>query len=293
MTDKEKLERIKIEMERRLNDGLSMVPKNDYVRGRIHELNNLLAFIDHLQEEPECIYNHSLEERQRFCKYCSAACQVRVKDEPKDKCKGCNNVKGCITCVDGSEWAHYEEPKIHPVFDEGYWERLGEEPVSDIDFEKELYKAFGQVKDFTLGLQIAKWFYDMGKNRQEPVSEDIEKEIDHAHKLFYEEVGWDSDEGARAYVADWFAYYFAKWQKEHLWKPADGADLPDIDREVIALLGNGKVVFAHRPPEYWDGKNIYTGKVTRYYPKTYDKGGWNLPDVKFWLDVELPKEIEI
>ena len=27
-----------------------------------------------------------------------------------DKCKGCNNVKGCITCVDGSEWAHYEEP---------------------------------------------------------------------------------------------------------------------------------------------------------------------------------------
>ena len=26
-----------------------------------------------------------------------------------DKCKGCNNVKGCITCVDGSCWAHYEE----------------------------------------------------------------------------------------------------------------------------------------------------------------------------------------
>lgn len=50
--------------------------------------------------------------------------------------------------------------------------------------------------------------------QEEPVSEDIEKEIDHAHKLFYEEVGWDSDEGARAYVADWFAYYFAKWQKE-------------------------------------------------------------------------------
>lgn len=38
-----------------------------------------------------------------------------------------------------------------------------EEPVS-IDFEQELYKAFGQVKDFTLGMRIAKWFYDMGKN---------------------------------------------------------------------------------------------------------------------------------
>ena len=47
------------------------------------------------------------------------------------------------------------------------------EPVS-IDFEHELYKAFGQVKDFTLGMRIAKWFYDMGKNSQQPVSEDLE-----------------------------------------------------------------------------------------------------------------------
>ncbi len=51
-----------------------------------------------------------------------------------------------------------------------------EEPVSEpIDFEQELYKAFGQVKDFTLGMRIAKWFYDMGKNSQEPVSEELEK----------------------------------------------------------------------------------------------------------------------
>ena len=76
-----------------------------------------------------------------------------------------------------------------------------------------------------------------------------------------------------------------------LWKPADGDDLPEIDREVIALLDNGKVVFAHRPPEYWDGKNIVTGKVTRNYPKTYDKGCWNIPDVKWWLDCLMPKEI--
>ena len=85
----------------------------------------------------------------------------------------------------------------------------------------------------------------------------------------------------------------AKWQKEHLWKPANGDDLPEIDREVIALLDNGKVVFAHRPPEFWDGKNIITGKVTRNYPKTYDKGGWNIPNVKYWLDCSIPKEIEL
>lgn len=75
-------------------------------------------------------------------------------------------------------------------------------------------------------------------------------------------------------------------------KPADGDDLPEIDREVIALLDNGKVVFAHRPPEYWDGKDIVTGKVTRHYPKTYDKGGWNIPNVKWWLDVDKLPNVE-
>ena len=50
---------------------------------------------------------------------------------------------------------------------EHFIDSLQDEPVS-IDFEQELYKAFGQVKDFTLGMRIAKWFYDMGKNSQEP-----------------------------------------------------------------------------------------------------------------------------
>lgn len=81
--------------------------------------------------------------------------------------------------------------------------------------------------------------------------------------------------------------------REQFLKPADGDTLPEINREVIALLDNGKVVFAHRPPKYWDGKDIVTGKVTRNYPKTYDKGGWNIPNVKWWLDVNLPKAIEL
>ena len=76
---------------------------------------------------------------------------------------------------------------------------------------------------------------------------------------------------------------------DSLWKPADGDDLPEIDREVIAILDNGRVVFAHRPPEYWDGKDIITGKVTRNYVERYDKGLWNIPNVKWWLDVyKLP-----
>ena len=167
-----------------------------------------------------------------------------------------------------------------------------EEPVSNpIDFEKELYKAFGHVKDFTLGMRIAKRFYDMGKNNQEHVSDELEEACEQLA------------ENARKHKAETSSPFFsqtdykqgvmdgAKWQKQHLWKPADGDDLPIIDREVIALLDNGKVVFAHRPPEFWDGKDIVTGKVTRNYPKTYDKGGWNIPDVKWWLDCLMPKEI--
>lgn len=95
-----------------------------------------------------------------------------------------------------------------------------------------------------------------------------------------------------AYIDD----LFTKWPKANLWKPADGDDLPDIDREVIVLYqpypceGNEYAVsFAHRPnPDGWDGKNLLTDEIEHYTLETYDKGGWNIPDVKFWLDLELP-----
>ena len=88
-------------------------------------------------------------------------------------------------------------------------------------------------------------------------------------------------------------------QIKNLWKPADGDDLPEIDKEVIVLVGIKKpvttdsmwgceVAFAHRPnPDGWDGKSITTGKVEHYDVQTYDKGGWNIPDVKFWLDCNM------
>jgi len=117
--------------------------------------------------------------------------------------------------------------------------------------------------------------------QEEPISEDLEKA---AVEAFKQIVDSDKNNFLEIFKAG------AKWQKEYLWKPADGNDLPDIDREVIALLDNGKVVFAHRPPEYWDGKDIITGKVTRNYVERYDKGLWNIPNVKYWLDVNLPKQ---
>lgn len=35
-----------------------------------------------IPEEPKCIYNRTLDERKKFCRYCSAACSVRIEEEP-------------------------------------------------------------------------------------------------------------------------------------------------------------------------------------------------------------------
>ena len=133
---------------------------------------------------------------------------------------------------------------------------------------------------------------------EEPASKDLEEEVDnYVKRNGYD--GLDSIEEIK-----YIAQYFTKWQNEHLWKPADGDDLPGIDREVVALQEIFPtdidvpslliIVIAHRPnTKGYDGKSIATGKVEHYTPKTYDKGGWNIPNVKYWLDVELPKEIEL
>lgn len=36
---------------------------------------------------------------------------------------------------------------------------------TEVDFEQELYKHFGQVKDFTLGMRIGKYFYELGRKQ--------------------------------------------------------------------------------------------------------------------------------
>ena len=90
----------------------------------------------------------------------------------------------------------------------------------------------------------------------------------------------------------WLEKQGAEWADRTAWKPADVDELPEIDREVITIVKENdhyKVVFAHRPSEYWDGRNILTNEVTRNYTERYDKGEWNQPNVKWWLDLELPK----
>lgn len=78
------------------------------------------------------------------------------------------------------------------------------------------------------------------------------------------------------------------------WKPAQGNDLPEYDREVVVLrryYGCGWFVcFAHRPnPQGYFTEDKDTGDVMRVKPKTIGKGGWNYPDVEYWLDIETPE----
>lgn len=78
-----------------------------------------------------------------------------------------------------------------------------------------------------------------------------------------------------------------EWRNANLWHDAQGDDLPPVGEKVIVLCDNGKVCFGHRPYEYVAGVS-YDGKMTYMEAKTYGKGGWNIPEVKWWLDVELP-----
>ena len=84
------------------------------------------------------------------------------------------------------------------------------------------------------------------------------------------------------------------------WHSVDDC-LPDIDEEVIVLTDemHGKkllsachISYGHRPnPDGWDGKSIFTGKVTHHDVITYD--GWNIPGVRFWMPCpKIPKEEE-
>lgn len=120
---------------------------------------------------------------------------------------------------------------------------MQEEPVS-IDFEQELYKAFGQVKDFTLGMRIAKWFYDMGKNSkesQEPVSEDLYEAAEN-----YAATGEILPNGKEMISFDALKAFKAgaEWQKAQLlagdaMKEVKGSFGGEIKVDLYAKLDNG------------------------------------------------------
>ena len=83
-----------------------------------------------------------------------------------------------------------------------------------------------------------------------------------------------------------------EWADSHLnhWHDAQGDDLPPIDKEVIVLRNNGQIAFGHRPNpdgEIWKHPD---GTLEHVHFETYDKGEWNIPNIKWWCDINLPKE---
>ena len=80
------------------------------------------------------------------------------------------------------------------------------------------------------------------------------------------------------------------WALNHLWHDAQGDDLPEIDREVIVIDKDGKVSYGHRPDpnRNYIGKSVISVIDLKYNVVTYGKGGWNIPDIRYWLDLDLP-----
>lgn len=135
MTDKEK---IKAEIERLKESGCA---------SPIVICDTLLAFIDSMQEEPVS----------------------------KNKCNGCNNVKGCVTCVDGSEWAHYEEPVSEELEEE-----LDSYIKDNFTIDKEQLDRFGlDEKDYMYSmdksdmLAMVRHFTELQHKKDVVITEDL------------------------------------------------------------------------------------------------------------------------
>ena len=71
------------------------------------------------------------------------------------------------------------------------------------------------------------------------------------------------------------------------WYDAQGDIVPEYDREVIVIGRDGKIFYGHRP----DPKGYVVVEGEKLFAKTYDKNGWNWPDIALWLDVEVPHEL--
>ena len=79
MTDKEKLDKLVAEIERRYRECKGATPATEY--------QELLDLIDSMQEEPkECMYskdNYTDEDRKALCDGCEEKCEFNKKDEIK------------------------------------------------------------------------------------------------------------------------------------------------------------------------------------------------------------------
>jgi len=91
MTDKEKLEKVKVEIKRRYDKIIALPIGKDeqweaIMGAKVATLHSLLSFIDSMQKEPkECMYskdNYTDEDRKVLCEGCEEKCKFNKKEEP-------------------------------------------------------------------------------------------------------------------------------------------------------------------------------------------------------------------
>lgn len=251
MTDKEK---------RELKDGVISIFKRFNILDQTATIGGLrddiLRYINSLQEEPVSIWHKPHEkpfnkskvivwtgDEMVQCHYIYGKFKEKT---PTEECgynvdikssEGCGNLyvskKKRADLTDLVEKWAYIDDIINLSSVQRTVKDWKEEPVSEsIDFEQELYKAFGQIKDFTLGVAIAKRFYAMGRKHNEPVSEELEEAASSFARKDSE--GISNPVNFYYTIADKARVFKAgiEWHKKRLIKEAiDGIARPD-DGEV-------------------------------------------------------------
>lgn len=156
--------------------------------------------------------------------------------------------------------------------------------MNGIDFEQELYNRFGMVKDFTLGMRIGKYFYELGKQSG---SSEIPNDLEEAAGEYAK--GYFDDCSAAKRAADHGFIAGAKWQADHAPLPedtvlfnkgvAEGRRLAEEEQaEMFTIVA---LDAAQRAQEQMM-KDAVDAKIYGY-----DDGSYEL--IASWLD--LPKRI--
>ena len=235
MTDKEKLEKIVAYLMRRMyahNQKADIGSTGEIFDEKIEnakyeECRDTLNFIDSMQEEcnitsikskeatgklKECIDNitdeslakarKQLQEESQVCMYSTAN---YTDEDRKALCDGCEE-----ECKYASN--------IPPVFDEGYWERLGEKSVSEgLEQAIDTYLAtyFGGEKEkqeWPFLKKMAIHFAEWQKQKDSiPVSEDLEEVI-----RKYEQRLEKENPATEAYDFAGAIRFGANWQKQQM-----------------------------------------------------------------------------
>lgn len=200
MTTQEIIEKIRSEIERRKEEAIKNTKNNNFdevfYSGKSVALGSLLSFLSDLEKEEKPI---NQDDAMKELDEKIALVKQRGTWDGVDVDKYMDEVRG----------------------------RDPEKPM-ELDFERELYKHFGQVKDFTLGMRIGQHFYELGCRRTAEKYDEIEykrQRADVCEGLEEEAVSYCFDNGLNLspMVATDIARHFAEWQKEKDNEVADKA----------------------------------------------------------------------